>query len=153
MWLLAIFRFERSIHTSSPWHTIRATVYSQQLERMHGKLQTAYKSQWCYSVTGQHGDTFYKVTRDAIIQLSLEKLIDLLYFPDIAPLDYHFFHLLHSHLRGWQLRDLGKVISLVHVLLSSTTVGSTIVCMPDRWRQVIADDCDSLEFSRYFMLW
>jgi histone-lysine N-methyltransferase SETMAR len=88
--------------------TINATVYSEQLERVHEKLKTKEPALVTRKgVVLLHYNAkphVAKVTRETIIRLGWETLVHPPYSPDIAPSDYHLFHSLDNHLQGRQFR-------------------------------------------------
>jgi histone-lysine N-methyltransferase SETMAR len=93
--------------------TINATVYSEQLERVHEKLKTTEPALVTRKgVVLLHGNAkphVAKMTRKTIIRLCWETLVHPPYSPDIAPSDCHLFHSLDNHLRGRQFRTLDGV--------------------------------------------
>jgi hypothetical protein len=82
--------------------TITATVYSEQLERVHEKLKTKEPALVTRKgVVLLHDNAkphVAKVTRETIISLGWETLVQPPQSPDIAPSDCHLLHSLVNQL-------------------------------------------------------
>ena len=126
--------------------TINATVYCQQLSRVHEKLKTLEPALLNRKgVLLLHDPHVARMTRDTILRLGWETLLHPPYSPDIAPSDYHLFHSLDNHLRGRQFKSLLKVQNALDTFFASRPTKfyrDGIHGLPGRWQKVVDADGD-----------
>lgn len=131
----------------SPNQTITADLYCDQLMRLAAQIRIK-----CPILANRKGvllqhdnakpHTAIK-TQQKIHELGWEVLIHPPYSPDIAPTDYYLFRSLQNYLDQKSFRDSSDIKSAVVTFFDSKPedfFAKGIDRLPERWRQVIAND-------------
>lgn len=122
-------------------YTITADLYCEQLDRVAQKLKG--KQDRIYFLHDNARPHVAKSTREKLLQLGWITIPHPPYSPDIAPTDYHLFRSLSNYLSEKKFdddNDLKTALATFFDQKSPVFYERGILCLPDRWRQVIETD-------------
>ena len=122
-------------------YTITADLYCEQLACVAQKLKG--KQDRIYFLHDNVRPHVAKLTREKLLQLGWITIPHSPYSPDTAPTDYHLFRSLSNYLSEKKFdddNDLKTALATFFDQKSPVFYERGILCLPDRWRQVIKTD-------------
>lgn len=129
-------------------HAINASLYSEQLQRVHDVLQTRYPAlinrKRALLLHDNASPHTARTTQKKIQELAdIEVLPHPPYSPDLAPSDYHLFRSMAHFLRGRQFENVEEVENGCHEFFASKSkewYRHGIEQLARRWIQTIEND-------------